>query len=229
VGRFYKPAEGTAAASAPTPAPAGDGLPAIDGLNAADGLARVGGNRQLYLKLLRQFVDQQGPSVAQIAEALVKRDGAAAERLAHSLKGVAANLGATAVQAAAGTLERLIRDRASDGDVEAARQRVGGILAPLVDAMRAALGPAAGAAPASSPAAAPVDPAAARDAARRLSALLSDADPAAADFIDANRAVLSSLFDATSWAEFESLVQGYAFAEAQARLERALDTLAGSR
>jgi hypothetical protein len=133
------------------------------------------------------------------------------------------------VQAAAGTLERLIRDRASDGDVEAARQRVGGLLTPLVDAMRAALGPSVDTPAASSAAAAPVDPSAARDAARRLSALLSDSDPGAGDFIDANRAVLSSLFDASSWAEFESLVQGYAFAEAQSRLERAVQTLTGSR
>jgi hypothetical protein len=65
-------------------------------------------------------------------------------------------------------------------------------------------------------------------AAARLAALLADSDPGAGDFVDANRAVLSTLFDASGWAEFESLVHGYAFADAQSRLERALETPAGS-
>jgi nucleoid DNA-binding protein len=47
-------------------APVASGLP--------DGLARVAGNRKLFLKLLRQFVEQQGPAVGQITEALAKGD-----------------------------------------------------------------------------------------------------------------------------------------------------------
>ena len=53
--------------------------------------------------------------------------------------------------------------------------------------------------------------------------------PAAGEFIDANRDALSPLFDAAGWSEFEALVQGYAFADAQAQLEHALETSAGSR
>ena len=53
------------------------------------GSSRVGDNRQLYLKLLGQFVEQQGPALEQIADALARKDNALAERLAHTLKGVA--------------------------------------------------------------------------------------------------------------------------------------------
>ena len=44
-----------------------------------------------------------------------------------------------------------------------------------------------------------------------------------------NRDALRPLFDAAGWSEFDTLVQGYAFADAQSRLEHALETSAGSR
>jgi hypothetical protein len=59
--------------------------------------------------------------------------------------------------------------------------------------------------------------------------LLSDSDPAAGEFIEANRGALSPLFDAAGWSEFETLVHGYDFADAQTRLTQALDTAARSR
>jgi len=51
---------------------------------------------------------------------------------------------------------------------------------------------------------------------------LAEFDPRAADFIETNRADLQPLFAGERWAEFEQLVQGYAFSEAQAKLEQAL-------
>ena len=52
----------------------------------------------------------------------------------------------------------------------------------------------------------------------------SELDPAAADFIEANHAALRPLFDVAIWPEFEKLVQEYAFADAQAHLEHALES-----
>src|SRR6185436_15574135 len=86
----------------------GPALPVVEGLDAADGLLRVAGNRALYVKLLRQFVEQQGEAPARIADALGAGDRATAERLAHTVKGVAGNLGARAVHASAGVLEGAI-------------------------------------------------------------------------------------------------------------------------
>src|SRR5262249_57360217 len=78
-----------------------DSLPSVEGLDTAAGLMRVAGNRRLYAKLLRQFVAQQAEAPARISEALTAGDHAAAERVAHTVKGVAGNLGAGGVQAAA--------------------------------------------------------------------------------------------------------------------------------
>ncbi len=73
VARFYTSADAAAADlgagrlpnDRPEESDAHD-LPSITGLDTKDGLSRVGGNRKLYLKLLRQFIEQQGPAVDQI-------------------------------------------------------------------------------------------------------------------------------------------------------------------
>ncbi len=70
----------------------------IEGLNVEDGLARTLGNRQFYLQMLARFRDDQRDTVAKIRAALDGGERLAAERLAHTLKGVAGQLGAMAVQ-----------------------------------------------------------------------------------------------------------------------------------
>jgi HPt (histidine-containing phosphotransfer) domain-containing protein len=199
-------------------------LPSVEGLDTKDGLARVAGNRKLYLKLLRQFAEQQAPSVAQITTALAQGDAALAERLAHTLKGVAGNIGAKPVQAAAGGLEKLIRDRAATAETESALREVAAALDPLLAQLRNALPSPAPTTP--SPASPPAaDPAQARAAAAPLTRLLSEFDPGAVELLEANQAVLCVLFRGEAWPQFEKLVQGYAFAEAQAQLEQALKNL----
>ena len=175
------------------------------------------------MKILRQFADQQGPALNQVADALEREDHALAERLAHTLNGVAGNIGARAVQSAAGVLERAIRDRSNADDVERARQQVEAVLGPLAAGIRAAvvMVESEGSAPVQP--AAPASPAQSREAGAQRAALLSDSDPGAAEFVDANRDVLTPLFDAAGWSAFESLVQGYGFADAQAQLDHALE------
>jgi two-component system sensor histidine kinase/response regulator len=235
VGRYYQPPGATAVvgqasslsgetSALPAPLDRQDACPTITGLDARDGLARVAGNRKLYLKLLRQFAGQQGPAVTQITEALAASDTALAERLAHTLKGVAGNIGAKAVQSAASQLEKSIRERAGAAVIETAKQSVASALDPLVAALQQAFpDPAGEAAPA--PTTVAVDPAQTRAAAAQLTQLLAEFDPGAADFIEANQAALRPLFPGERWPQFTALVQGYAFAEAQAQLEQAVKSL----
>jgi two-component system, sensor histidine kinase and response regulator len=234
VGRFYKPAVTTASErSAGVPEakqsrtegdriPEAVDLPSLIGLDAKDGLARVAGNRKLYLKLLHQFVEQQGGVLGEISAALTRGDTALAERLAHTLKGVAGNIGAKATQSAAGTLEKAIRDRTEPVALESAKQQVAAALDPLVAGLRTALVPAAVQPTSSNQAVTPVDPEQSREAAAQLAKLLSEFDPSAADFIEANHGALRPLFGSEDWTQFEKLVQGYSFGEAQGRLDRVL-------
>ncbi len=79
--------------------------------------------------------------------------------------------------------------------------------------------------PAPSAAAATVDPAQSREAAAQLNKLLSEFDPGAADFLEANTAAVRPLFAGDTWTQFEKLVQSYSFADAQAHLGQALKTV----
>ncbi len=85
-------------------------LPPIAGVNIADGLNRVAGNRRLYRDLLSQFAAKQAGAATEIAAALDANDHQTAERTAHTVKGVAGNLGITNVQTAAQKLEKAIRE-----------------------------------------------------------------------------------------------------------------------
>jgi signal transduction histidine kinase/CheY-like chemotaxis protein/CHASE3 domain sensor protein len=228
VARFFLRGRGSAGAGVPAqakPKPVEtsgatppDELPVVAGLDTQDGLTRVAGNRKLYLKLLRQFIQQQGAAPAQIAAALTQGDPSLAERLAHTLKGVAGNLGAKPVQTAAGELERVIRERADAASVEVRRLAVVTALEPLLAQLESALGTEPVAAPA------PVAAVSAEEtgvAVAELTRLLVEFDPGAVDFMAAHQAALRPLFTPEEWGQFEQQVAGYAFTDAQSQLELA--------
>jgi two-component system sensor histidine kinase/response regulator len=198
-------------------------LPSVEGLDRADGLRRVGGNHKLYVKLLRQFASQQADAVGQIRVALATRDSESATRLAHTLKGVAGNLGAGAVQAAAAAVEKLLRERPPADATNAALEQLSGVLDPFLARLRAVLAKGAAGSAAASAAA----PAQIRAVAAQLRKLLSDFDTGAVAFSEENQTSLRPAFDAATWDEFLRLIQGFAFADAQAILDQALAQLPG--
>jgi hypothetical protein len=120
-------------------------------------------------------------------------------------------------------LEKAIRERGLPADVETAARGVSAVLDPLVRQLQAALETGKSQAAVSLPVGQPEsDPARVRDASIQLSKLLSEFDPAAVEFVEANHLALRPLFPTDAWTEFEKLVQGYAFSDAQARLDEAL-------
>ncbi len=82
----------------------------LPGISIASGLGRVGGNKKLYAKLLRQFKDGQETAVEQIKAALRSGDVETAARLAHTVKGVSGNLGGEDLYRAAADLEKAIKE-----------------------------------------------------------------------------------------------------------------------
>jgi len=81
----------------------------IPGIDTQSALKRTGGNRQRYESLLRRFADSQASAVGEIRTALTAQDSATAQRIAHSLKGAAANLGANSLASAASSAELAIK------------------------------------------------------------------------------------------------------------------------
>jgi two-component system sensor histidine kinase/response regulator len=78
----------------------------IDGIDVQDGLSRTMGSRSFYLQMLGRFREGQRESAESIADALEHHDRIVAERLAHTLKGVAALLGARKLQRLCGQIEQ---------------------------------------------------------------------------------------------------------------------------
>ena len=185
-----------------------DELPDVPGLNAAEGLARVNGNSKLYRKLLRQFSSTKADAARRIASALAENDRALAERLAHTVRGVAGNIGAPAVQDAAAHLEKAIAGSAPAAEIDVLRASLEECLAHLIQGLEAALEGADG-----EPAQAG-DPGQVKEAVEQLSRYLAESDGAAIACFEAAAPHLRILFGPHEFEHFASLVENYAFSEA---------------
>ncbi|KIX12662.1 response regulator [Dethiosulfatarculus sandiegensis] len=87
------------------------GLPeAIAGVDMKEGLNRVCGNEKLYRKLLVKFREEYAGARGEIACMVERGKMAEAERLAHSIKGVAGNVGAKQLQCVAATIESAVKE-----------------------------------------------------------------------------------------------------------------------
>jgi two-component system sensor histidine kinase/response regulator len=225
LGRFHRGAPARRPLPLPTAAAEGPaGLPVVEGLDTAQGLRRVAGNRSLYVSLLRQFQESQADAAQKIGESLEAGERTVAERLAHTLKGVAGNLAAGPVQAAAGALEKAIRHGAEPARVETLRTQLAEALARLFSKLGPVLsGEAPPAAAAAGPLAAPpADPSVLRPVVARWARLLSECDAASLDGLEREGELLHALFgDASSLAAFTEQVRAYDFEGGLESLKRA--------
>jgi two-component system, sensor histidine kinase and response regulator len=95
--------------------PVGDELPeSLPGFDLAAGISRLMGNKRLYRKLLLDLGANYGRAAAEIRGALAAGDFIRAHSLIHNLKGLAGNLAATDLQAAAVEMERLVKGQAAE-------------------------------------------------------------------------------------------------------------------
>jgi PAS domain S-box-containing protein len=90
----------------------------IENLDIELGLQRVLGNKTLYLNILRKYVTNADTVVEEIRTALNDGDKQTAERLAHTIKGINGNIGATLLQQQAAELESLIRNNEELANIE---------------------------------------------------------------------------------------------------------------
>ena len=105
------------------PAPDVPKAPMTSAIDRAAALRRLNGNESLFRRLLGDLIRDYGAADDAIRGALADGDSTTAGRLAHQIKGVAGNLGATELFEAAGSLESAIRTAADAEAVEAALER----------------------------------------------------------------------------------------------------------
>jgi len=101
----------------------------INGLDMTNGLRRVLGKKSLYLSMLRKFISGQKSIISEISNALTTDNYALAERLAHTLKGIAGNIGATELQQLVASIEVSIKKHHS---IEAITPLLDDLFLPLM-------------------------------------------------------------------------------------------------
>jgi len=77
-------------------------------INVEDALRRIGGNMDLYKRLLGRFL--AGNHIETLESALQRGDMTESANLTHTLKGVSANLSLTGIRTASVNLEQAIKN-----------------------------------------------------------------------------------------------------------------------
>ena len=86
----------------------------LPGFDLAAGLQRLQGNRALYIKLLGRFAGDYSGIVGEIEQAIEAGDRRQVHALVHNLKGLAGNLSATELFAAARALDDAVKSDAAE-------------------------------------------------------------------------------------------------------------------
>ncbi len=132
--RWIRPAGGTARQQGRLADATQEGMdqvfPHLPGIDTAAGLSVAQGNERLYKDLLLRFGEQQRDFEQGFLDALARDDVELMARAAHTLKGVAGNLGISGVQAAAEDLQ--LTCEANSGDIRAKLAAVTDELNPVL-------------------------------------------------------------------------------------------------
>lgn len=139
--RWVTPAKSMAAPMPIRPAPPlrPGPLPNLPGIRVAEAVGRLNGDAAAYLALLDKFRRRYRGTVAEIRLALVGGLRSDAQRLAHTLKSMAATLGATALQRKAQDVESRLREGADPGRIAALLDSTGAEMEAFVAAIDQAL------------------------------------------------------------------------------------------
>lgn len=101
-------------------------------LDVRKGLGVVRGKTESYWRLLRIFAQGHAQDAQLIQQALESQDYDQAQRLAHSLKGVAGNIGATTIQRVAQEIESACREQLAQTVLEPLWQELEQALSQLI-------------------------------------------------------------------------------------------------
>jgi len=105
----WLPVDQSGAGPRPDPSHAATSFPDLPGVDVAAGLNRVGGNRELFAKLVRDFLKHNEAVVQEVRAALHQGETSLALEMLHTLKGSSGTFGAMEVAAAAAALETAVR------------------------------------------------------------------------------------------------------------------------
>ena len=202
-------------------------LPVIAGLKMAEAMRRVGGNAALMRKLLDRFVETQFDAMQRIVAAIENNQLETAIREAHTLKGLAGNIGAGGLADSAARVEHLLSLGSHDGlpqALAACTLALDELVPKIVLAMQVRSNAAeAGAAPVVQVAA--VDRTQLEAGLRELSQLLQQDDAQAVKHLDGIGPVLVAAGQAEHARQLKRMLGQYDFEGALAQLGEVAEAL----
>jgi two-component system, sensor histidine kinase and response regulator len=213
-----------------TPADAADSAappvspPALPELDSAAALARLGGNRQMYRRLLGRFQENQHDVIERLQHAHEQGDSTTLILASHTLRGLAGNIGADRLATLAGQLEdRLKADHEANPrpDQTANAADIAGMINQLAAVLQPILGmtlDADNAVP-RSPHAEP-DEATRRNAISQLQQLLDNDDATATRYFDEISGWLTELAEPALAEQLTRQIGHYEFEEASLTLQQ---------
>ncbi|MBF0192625.1 MAG: PAS domain S-box protein [Magnetococcales bacterium] len=136
--------EHTLSPSAPQPLPEAEAvraaeMPVVPGLDMVMALRRMGGSLNLLRRMLARFCESQSGFPVRFRAALERRDQITALRETHTLKGLAANMGAGELAERARDVEALLRQGNTTPGLETAVDRLEQAHLTILSAIHAAL------------------------------------------------------------------------------------------
>jgi two-component system sensor histidine kinase/response regulator len=186
--KWIQPRHTDAAIPPPKPTAALELPGNIEGLDMVNGLRRVLGKKKLYLSMLGKFVAGQKTVTADILKALEDGSWDSAERLAHTLKGVCGNIGASNLQQLAAKLESAIKERQTREKIQTQLDELEAPLEKLIVELELQLPQPQG------KTLSPLEREKLSVVCARLNQLLIDDDAESLDVLEANAALLDAAF-----------------------------------
>ncbi len=210
-----------AAAMAHRPcAPSGDVVQALPGIDVELATRRLGGQTQIFLRALKNFLARNGGDGALLSRALAADDTDSLRRIAHDLKGAAANLGAVRLSVAAAELEAAVRT-AEPQRYAPLQQDVVRCLKEVTDGIAKAVEAQAAQPPGETGGKDATAPDALAPAIHALSGQLRINDPDAIETLERRVSpLLRELIDREALERLEANVQNLTFVQALQELER---------
>jgi two-component system sensor histidine kinase/response regulator len=196
----------------------------IPGVDVEKALKRVGGSIKLYKTLLSRFRETQTDAVHRIKEAIGSADIETAKREAHTLKGLAGSVGATALAECASTVESQLKTKETAG-LDQALASLEKSLSDLVASLpESALEAGSNRAPQTT-AKRSLDPAALGAALSDLAKLIARDDTRAAKAFEAISGDLRAVGQGERSKQLQNLLARYDFESAAAVLEKVTQEL----